>query len=94
MSRKISVKIPVAGRIYPMTIDMDEEENIRRAAKEIDDSIKKLRLKYAVRDDQDLLAMTALEAVTKQIGDNTTSDSDKCKQEILNINKQLDLMLS
>ncbi len=60
-----SIKVTIAGRIYPITVKGDEEERVRSAAKEIDDNIKFLQQNYAVKDKQDLLAMTALELSTK-----------------------------
>ena len=93
MSKTISVKVPVAGRVYPLTIKMDEEEALRQAAKEIDESIQKLRATYAVRDIQDLLAMTALEAVTKLKSGKSGNEVENIKQELVLLNEELDLLL-
>jgi len=35
MSKTISVKVPVAGRVYLLIIRMEEEESLRQAAKDI-----------------------------------------------------------
>ena len=43
---------------------MEEEEVIRRAAKLINDRIKEFQESYAVRDKQDLLAMSVLHYAT------------------------------
>jgi cell division protein ZapA len=93
MSKTISVKVPVAGRVYPLTIKMEEEEALRQAAKEINESIQKLRETYAVRDIQDLLAMTNLEAVTKLKAAKAGDQMEQVKQELLNLNKELDKLL-
>jgi len=93
MKKQISVKIPVAGRIYPLTISMEEEESIRKAAKEIDESIKKLRATYAVRDIQDLLAMTALQAVSKLKIDATDDEVNQSMESLKQIDNQLDDLL-
>ncbi len=94
MKKQISVKIPVGGRIYPLTIDMEEEEAIRKAAREIDDSIKKLRSTYAVRDTQDLLAMTALQAVSELKKDSSDSELSQSIETLKEIETQLDNLLS
>ncbi len=94
MKKQISVKIPVAGRVYPLTIAMDEEESIRLAAKEIDESIAKLRATYAVRDIQDLLAMTALEAVSELKKDTSDSDLNQCLESLNQIDEQLSNLTS
>lgn len=58
---KISLKVIIAGRTYPLTIKKDEESAIMAAAEKINSNIKKLQGNYAVKDMQDLLAMTALQ---------------------------------
>lgn len=58
---KISLKIIIAGRTYPLTIKKEEEAAIKAAAERINSNIKKLQNSYAVKDMQDLLAMTSLQ---------------------------------
>jgi len=58
---KISLKVIIAGRTYPLTIKKEEEGAINAAAEKINSNIKKLQSSYAVKDMQDLLAMTALQ---------------------------------
>jgi len=62
---KLSIKVVVAGRSYPLTVHENEQEKVQRAADEINRSIKALQDNYAVKDMQDLLAMTALQLGTK-----------------------------
>ena len=61
------IKITIAGRTYPLTIAVEEEDNIRKAAQNIEDSIVQFQEKYAVKDKQDLLAMTALQLATQLV---------------------------
>jgi len=63
----LQIKIVIAGRTYPLTIADHEEENIRKAAKNIDESIHFFQENYAVKDKQDLLAMTALQLATQAL---------------------------
>ena len=58
--RKLSIKVNIANRVYPLTIERDEEELIRMATKRVNDNMKQLESTYEVSDKQDLLAMTAL----------------------------------
>ena len=62
-----SIRIELAGRAYPLTIHPDEEENIRTAAQEINESITRLKASYPLTDKQDLLAMAALEVTTRAL---------------------------
>ena len=68
---KLSVKVVVAGRTYPLTVSESEEKKVLKAAEDINKAIKLLQDNYAVKDMQDLLAMTALQLASK--GDNQKS---------------------
>lgn len=57
----LSIKLQIAGRIYPLTIHAHEEENIRKAATLLNERVKKYEETFSVKDRQDLLAMCALE---------------------------------
>jgi cell division protein ZapA (FtsZ GTPase activity inhibitor) len=61
---EISIKINIADRVYPLKVEMEEEELIRRAAKMINDRIKEYQENYAVKDKQDLLSMSVLHYAT------------------------------
>ncbi|MAQ70416.1 MAG: cell division protein ZapA [Flavobacteriales bacterium] len=61
MLDKLNIKISLANRLYPMNINPHEEKMIRVSASKIDKMLKKLKEKYSVKDDQDLLAMCALQ---------------------------------
>ncbi|PWH86588.1 cell division protein ZapA [Brumimicrobium oceani] len=62
---KVSIKIVIAGRNYPLTINEGEEEKVRKAVEDINTNIQKLQESYAVKDMQDLLAMTSLQLATR-----------------------------
>jgi|SRR5690606_11909434 len=61
MTEKLKIKLSIADRVYPLTVDMAQEEGLRSAAKKIDAMIKQFEESYAVRDKQDVLAMCALQ---------------------------------
>lgn len=65
MSEKLKIKISIADRVYPLTIDPRQEEGLRKAAKSIEKLLKQFEQSYAVRDKQDVLAMCALQFATK-----------------------------
>ena len=62
---KVSLKVVVAGRTYPLTVLESEVPRVQSAADDINRAIKQLQDNFAVRDMQDLLAMTALQLSTK-----------------------------
>ncbi|SRR6056297_1298242 len=64
---KLSIKLNLADRYYPLKIERDDEERIRKAAKLINEKILQYKQKYADKDNQDFLAMAALQFVIKYL---------------------------
>ncbi|NCA77804.1 MAG: cell division protein ZapA [Alphaproteobacteria bacterium] len=62
---EISISLPIADRFYKLAIENEHEELFRKAAKLIDKRLKDYSTSYAYKDKQDLLAMVALEYVTR-----------------------------
>lgn len=95
MDEKLKIKISIADRVYPLTVDMSQEEGLRSASKKIDMMIKQFEENYAVRDKQDVLAMCALQFASqveqKQI-DNAIN-GEETMDRIKKINDLLDQYL-
>jgi len=89
---KISLKVIIAGRTYPLTIKKEEESSILVAAEKINSNIKKLQGSYAVKDMQDLLAMTALQLALQKVTTKTTVVEQKIVDP--SINEDLNRILS
>tara|TARA_B100001059_G_C17588258_1_gene453313 strand:- start:145 stop:432 length:288 start_codon:yes stop_codon:yes gene_type:complete len=85
----LSIKVNIAGRTYPLTIERDEEEMIRKAAAEINKNIDILKESYAVKDNQDLLAMTALQFATKSVEEIDSVEHEKLTAAIIQLNEEL-----
>lgn len=56
----ININVIIADRPYPLKIRKEEEEEVRKAAKEINDKVMQFQQVYAAKDKQDYLAMSAL----------------------------------
>ena len=93
---QLKIKISIADRVYPLTIDPSREEGLRKAAKSIEAMIKQLEQSYAVRDKQDLLAMCALQfaAKSEQITINDSADVKQAKEQLNVLNLLLEKQLS
>lgn len=63
MKDKLSIKVSVAGRVYPLSIERHEEENVRKAVKLINEKVAEFEKTFDIKDRQDLLAMAALNFV-------------------------------
>lgn len=95
MDDKLKIKISIADRVYPLTVELAQEEGLRSASKKIDVMIKQFEENYAVRDKQDVLAMCALQFASqveqKQI-DNSI-DGEATIERLKKINAVLDQYL-
>lgn len=67
MKDQLSIKVSIAGRVYPLTIEHSEEENIRKAVKTINDKISDFEKNYNIKDKQDLLAMSSLQFASQAL---------------------------
>ena len=62
---KLSIKINIANRFYPLKIERSSEENIRNAVKSIEKRLKFYEDNYAIKDKQDILDMCLIEYASK-----------------------------
>ena len=58
---ELSININIAGRVYPITVTPAEEAGLRSAGKLIQDKLQLYSEQFALRDNQDALAMFSLE---------------------------------
>jgi len=93
---KLSLKVVVAGRTYPLTVNPGEEAKVTKAAEDINRAIKSLQDNYAVKDMQDLLAMTALQLATRstQVVGATPAKADysDIEKELEKLSNELDAL--
>ena len=86
---KLNIKIALANRLYPMNVDSKEEEVIRVSVSKIEKMLKNFKEKYSVRDDQDLLAMCALQLCVKleKLESGNVGVNKRILQDVINMNK-------
>lgn len=79
MNDKLSIRISIDERVFPLKVNRNEEEKIRKAAKTINDRLLLYKQKYATnskKDSFDFLAMVALDFATKYLdSENKVSDT-------------------
>ncbi len=86
MDDKLSINVNVAERYYPLKIDRNDEEKIRKAARLINEKVQQYKMRYNDKDVQDYLAMAALQFVIKLIECEDKSDTSELMSEL----KELD----
>lgn len=96
MSDQLKIKLSIADRVYPLTINPSQEEGLRLATKKIEQMIKKFEKSYAVRDKQDVLAMCALQFATQveQKEIDKESDTQHIEEKLQTLNQRLQDHLS
>ncbi|PQJ19709.1 cell division protein ZapA [Tenacibaculum sp. SG-28] len=93
---KLKVNVVIAGRTYPLSVnDTEEEEGMRKAAKNINELIAEFEQNYAVADKQDVLAMSALQFASKLeiISMKKAVQENEALQKIQELNDLLDAQL-
>ena len=91
----LSIKIKIANRVYPLTVDAKDEEGIRKAAEKINHSIQEFERLYAVKDKQDLLAMVALKMASNnhELESNGVITNAKVEEDLMAIEQLFDRTL-
>jgi len=93
MDDKLSIKVNVADRYYPLKIERKDEERIRRAAKMINDKVLQYKQKYADKDIQDFLAMASLQYVIKLLEYEQQTDVSPMVDGIRELDQELEQYL-
>ena len=96
MAERLKIKLSIADRVYPLTIDPSQEEGLRKAAKNIEQLAKKFEQNYAVRDKQDVLAMCALQFASKieQKGIDNAEDTREVADRLMALDQLVNSKLS
>ena len=67
MKEEISIKVNIADVVYPLKVNIEDEPNIRKAAKLINEKIRNYRDDYQLADKANLLSMVALQFAVEVI---------------------------
>jgi cell division protein ZapA (FtsZ GTPase activity inhibitor) len=89
MDDKLSIKVNVADRYYPLKIERRDEEKIRKAARLINEKVLQYKQRYLDKDVQDFLAMAALQYVTRIIEMEDKTDISPLELKLQDLNEEL-----
>ena len=86
---KLSIKVKIADREYPMKVDVRDEENIRKAGKIINERLRSYREKFGIDDKQDLLAMVAFDSTVERLKEEGKSHQidDSIEHRLVKLNQ-------
>jgi cell division protein ZapA len=87
----LSIKLRIADREYPLKVAYEEEEQIRKTARLLNEKIKTYREKFGIEDKQDLLAMVAFEILVGKLKleDEEQNRSSDIARSIQNIESRI-----
>lgn len=84
---KVSLKLEIAGRTYPISVLETEQERVLEASKTLNDAINALKKQYAVNDLQDLMAMASLQLILKS-NQNHLGELNQLERKLENLEKE------
>ena len=93
MNDKLSIRVNIVDRYYPLKIDRRDEEKIRKAGKIINEKVLQYKQKYIDKDVQDFMAMVALQYVTRLIELEEKEDMLPVVDDLKELNEELEIYL-
>ena len=94
MDDKLSIRVNVADRYYPLKVESENEERIRKAARLINEKVLQYKQRYVDKDIQDFLAMAALQYVIRLIEIEDKEGDNTLEQEMNDLTEKINLCLS
>ena len=93
MDDKFSIRVNVADRYYPLKVDRENEEKIRKAARMINEKVLQYKQRYTDKDVQDFLAMAALQYVIRLTEEEERLEKDYLPDAVKELIQKIDSVL-
>lgn len=94
MDNLIPANLWICDRCYPMRVNPDDEEKIKAAQKKINDTVGKYKPLYPNKDNQDYLAMVALQFATKVVESEEHYEVQPVIEELSKLDAKLSELLN
>jgi cell division protein ZapA (FtsZ GTPase activity inhibitor) len=94
MDDKLSIRVNVADRYYPLKVESENEERIRKAARLINEKVLQYKQRYVDKDIQDFLAMASLQYVIRLIEIEEKEGDNTLENEMKELTEKVDACLS
>ena len=94
MDDKLSIRVNVADRYYPLKVESENEERIRKAARLINEKVLQYKQRYVDKDTQDFLAMAALQYVIRLIEIEESEEDTGLEEGLKELAEKVKLCLS
>ena len=93
MDDKLSIRVNVADRYYPLKVERENEEKIRKAARMINEKVLQYKQRYTDKDVQDFLAMAALQFVIKLTDEEEKLSKDYLPDALKELTQKIEAVL-
>ncbi len=87
--KKLRININIDGKIFPLTINSEDEERYRLAAKRVNDVVRKYREQFEKQDSKDILAMAAFQIALSSAELQVRNDRALFIEELKNLNDDI-----
>lgn len=94
MDNLIPANIRICDRCYPMKVNPEDEEKIKAAQKRINDAVDRYKDMYVNKDNQDYLAMVALQFATKVVESERHFEAQPVIEKLGELDEQLSALLN
>src|SRR5688572_30812904 len=73
---EVNIKVEIAGSVFPLKVDAEDEQNIKEAVNLINNKIAEFERKYAIKDKKDVLGMVMLQLVSQLYKQASTTEKE------------------
>jgi len=87
--KPIRINIKIDGKNYPLTVDVEDEERHRLAAKRVSEIAQKFREQFGEQDSKDILAMAAFQIALSKTELPQRNDKTLFIEELKNLNDDI-----
>lgn len=94
MDDKIKINLNMGGGTYPLTIDRKDEEMIRKAAKQVDDTLNEYRKIYGNVSQEMVMTMVAYQFSLENLRLKQRNDTEPYTRRIQELTEELEACFS
>ncbi|MCY4561929.1 MAG: cell division protein ZapA [Flavobacteriaceae bacterium] len=89
MSKQREFKFVIAGRVYPVFADPDQEKSLRQTVNTINNELVRIESEYFIKDKQDSLAMLALQLMVEDYEELEPANQELSSGQLNKFNRDL-----
>jgi cell division protein ZapA len=80
---EVNIKVEVAGSVYPLKVNAEDEQNIKEAVDLINNKIAEFEKNYAITDKKEVLGMVMLQLVAQLYKQANTAERELSHLKLL-----------